>query len=263
MQALVDEQLEAGVLTLTLQRPEHLNALDSDLCDALAAAMERAERNDEARVVILRGAGRAFCVGGDVKGMGAIHCTVANLSEQTQRLRRRMEAARRLHTMAKPTVAVVQGAAAGAGLSLALACDFRIASSAASFVTAFAGVALPGDYGGSYFLSRIVGSAKAQELYLLSPKLSAQQAQALGMVTQVVEPDALDGAAQSFASQLAHGPALAYRAIKSNMLLAAHADLQTCLDQEAALHVQCALSDDHREGVSAFVGKRAARFEGR
>ena len=263
MTELVLESLDQGVLTLTLNRPAQRNALDYDLCYALESATARAEANDDAAVIVLQGAGGFFCVGGDVKGMGAVEGSAASVQAHTRTLRRRMDAARRLHEMPKPTIALVQGAAAGAGLALALACDFRVVAESAKFSTAFIGVALSGDYGGTWFLTRLVGPAKARELYLLSPRLDAEQALAQGLVHRVLPDAQAEQAAQDLAAGLARGPRIALAHMKANLLLAEHASLAHSLDAEASRHVLSAVTDDHREAAAAFAHKRAAIFTGR
>ena len=168
-----------------MNRPERRNALNPDMTLGLVAAAKRAAEDPEVRAVLLKGAGGTFCVGGDVKSMAEGRAPVSFEGRQVQ-LRRGMEVSRILHEMSKPVVAQLDGAAAGAGLSIALACDFRVASTSVKITTAFAKVGLSGDYGGTYFLTQMLGSAKARELYLLSPVLTAQEALALGMVTRVV-----------------------------------------------------------------------------
>src|SRR5467141_3501619 len=169
---IVLQKLDAGLLTITMNRPDRRNALNPDMTQGLVEAARRAAEDHEVRAVLLKGAGGTFCVGGDVKSMAEGRAPLAFEAK-----------------MANPVVAQVDGAAAGAGLSIALACDLRIASASAKITTAFAKVGLSGDYGGTYFLTHLLGSAKARELYLMSPVLTAQEAFALGIVTKVV-PDA-------------------------------------------------------------------------
>jgi 2-(1,2-epoxy-1,2-dihydrophenyl)acetyl-CoA isomerase len=173
MSGVLIEALEDGLLTLTLNRPERRNALDTAMLESLVDATRRAATNPAVSALMLTGAGGAFCVGGDVKAMAARGNETTLTDERIADLRGKMEAARLLHEMRKPTIAAIEGAAAGAGLSLALACDLRIANRSAKLTTAFAKVALSGDFGGTYFLTKLLGSAKARELYLTSPILSA------------------------------------------------------------------------------------------
>src|ERR1700735_472213 len=182
------QNLESGLLTITMNRPERRNALNPDMTLGLVAAARRAAEDHEVRAVLLKGAGGTFCVGGDVKSMAEGRAPLP-FEAKLANLRRGMEVSRILHEMPKPVVAQVDGAAGGGGPSIALACDLRRASASAKITTAFAKVGLSGDYGGTYFLTHLLGSAKARELYLLSPVITAQDARALGIVTRVV-PDA-------------------------------------------------------------------------
>jgi 2-(1,2-epoxy-1,2-dihydrophenyl)acetyl-CoA isomerase len=178
-------------------------------------------------------------------------------------LRRGMEVSRLLHQMPKPVVAQLDGAAAGAGLSIALACDLRIASASVKITTAFAKVGLSGDYGGTYFLTHLLGSAKARELYLMSPVLSAQEAHALGVVTRVVPDAEIDAAAHELAMSLAQGPSVTLGYIKRNINNAEHLSLEACFDAEAIHHSRSGETADHKEAAKAFVEKRKPVFQGR
>jgi 2-(1,2-epoxy-1,2-dihydrophenyl)acetyl-CoA isomerase len=187
----------------------------------------------------------------------------APAEERIAALRARMEASRFLHEMPKPTIAAIEGPAAGAGLSLALACDFRVCSRTAKLTTAFAKVGLSGDYGGTYFLTHILGPAKARELYLLSPVLTGEQAKAIGLVTEIAEPGHVLEAAIGFAAPLAEGPTVTLGRIKQNLALAAGGgSLAECFDQEARNHIQCSQTADHKEAAAAFVEKRRPVFVG-
>jgi 2-(1,2-epoxy-1,2-dihydrophenyl)acetyl-CoA isomerase len=177
-------------------------------------------------------------------------------------LRRGMEVSRILHEMSKPVVAQLDGAAAGAGLSIALACDFRVASASVKITTAFAKVGLSGDYGGTYFLTQMLGSAKARELYLLSPVLTAQEAQALGMVTRVVADAEVEAAARELAMSLAQGPSVTLGYIKRNINNAERLSLENCFDAEAFHHSRASETADHKEAAKAFVEKRKPVFQG-
>jgi 2-(1,2-epoxy-1,2-dihydrophenyl)acetyl-CoA isomerase len=177
------ESLSEGVVTLTLNRPERLNALSTPIMEGLLEALPRLAQDPAVGVVVLTGAGRAFCSGGDVKSM-AEGSAERTAPEAVRQLRGRMEVSRLLHEMPKPTIAMVNGPAAGAGLSLALACDLRVAGQSAGFFTAFAKVGFSGDFGGSYFLAKLVGTGKARELYYTAEPLDAAQALTLGVVTR-------------------------------------------------------------------------------
>jgi 2-(1,2-epoxy-1,2-dihydrophenyl)acetyl-CoA isomerase len=259
--------LTGGILTLTFNRPEARNALSSELLQALGSQLADGEINPEVRCVVITGTGAAFCAGGDVKAMSeknsnGVKSTLDTLI-QRQRLNQRATSGR-LYKMPKPTLAVLPGPAAGAGLSIALACDLRIMSSTAFMTTAFAKVGFAGDYGGSLFMSQLVGTAKARELYFLSDRISAKEAEDLGLTNWVVEPDALQESAAGIAQKLASGPTVAYSYMKENLARAlTSADVHDCLDLEASHHIHCGGTDDHKNAVEAFIEKRAPVFEGR
>src|SRR5688500_631053 len=209
------ESIKDGVAVLTLNRPDRLNAMSTPMLDALLEALPRLAADEAVGVVVLTGAGRGFCAGGDVKAMAAgREMDGGSLEAKAQGLRRRMEVSRWLHEMPKPTIAMVRGAAAGAGLSLALACDLRVASDNSKYGTAFARVGYSGDFGGSYFLTQLVGTAKARELYLTADLVDATQALALGMVNRVVPDALLETETMALAARLAKGPSVAYRYMK-------------------------------------------------
>jgi 2-(1,2-epoxy-1,2-dihydrophenyl)acetyl-CoA isomerase len=266
---------DSGVLTLTIDRPEVKNAIDTAGQGLLVRLLADAARHPRVKVVVLTGAGAAFCTGADVRSMGAPdpHDAIAQEFGQTElwqahearidRLRRLAEASFLLHDMGKPTLAKLRGPAAGLGFSLALACDFRLAADNAFFVSSFAKIGTPGDYGGSYFLAQLVGPSKAKEIYMLSDRVGASEALALGMVNRVVVDAELDAIADAFALRLSNGPALAHRAIKENVHAAAHQTLQQVLDLEARNMIRCRLSEDCKEALAAFQQKREPRFEGR
>ncbi len=200
------EAVADGVATLTLNRPERLNALSAPILEGLLEALPRLAADPAVGAVVLTGAGRAFCAGGDVKRM-AEETVPRSSEEDVAKLRARMEVSRLLHEMPKPTIAMVNGPAAGAGLAMALACDLRIAGESARFVTAFAKVGFSGDFGGSYFLSKLVGTGKARELYFTAEPLDAAQALALGIANRVVPDAELAAATMDFAQQARGGPA--------------------------------------------------------
>ncbi len=263
MERVLLESMEDGVLTLTMNRPERLNALSGELLQNLYRSLARAADDREIGVIVLAGAGRAFCAGGDVKAMAERGERSEASEDAVAALRRRMEVSRLLHEMPKPTIAMIRGAAAGAGLSLALACDLRIAGDTARLTTAFAKVALSGDFGGTYFLTQLVGSAKARELYFTSPILDAAQAHALGLVTRVVPDGQLEAETRALALSLARGPRITLGYMKENFNLAEHGSLGEVMDVEALRHIRCTTTEDHREAATAFVEKRAPRFRGK
>ena len=258
---------DAGVALITMNRPERRNAFTEDMIAGLATALVDVEVAADVRCVVLTGAGGAFCAGGDVKGFaegGGAAAGAASWDEgvHAQRLSHRGTAGA-LFEMPKPTIAVLPGAAAGAGLSLALACDLRIAADTAVMTTAFAKVGLAGDYGGTWFMTRLVGPAKAKELYYLSERIDMTTAAALGLVNRVVSADELEPTWRALAARLAAGPPIAYRYMKENINRATASDLRTILDLESTHHRHTATTADHREGSVAFVEKRAPQFEGR
>ena len=259
--------LEEGALTLTLNRPEARNAMSRAMVDALAGQLAWAETEPSVKCVVLTGSGKGFCAGGDVKGMaargdGTVGDNTLDGAIHLQRVKQRATAGK-LFKMPKPTIASLPGAAAGAGLSLALACDLRIMARAAILTTAFARVGFSGDYGGTYFLTQLVGSAKARELYYLSDRVGADEALRLGLANWVCEPDELAGKTREIARRLAQGPTVAYRYMKENLNRAMAGDIDDCLDLEATHHIHCGQTEDHREATKAFVDKREPVFRGR
>lgn len=256
------ETVTDRVATLTLNRPDRLNALSTPMLEGLLEALPRLATDPEVAVVVITGAGRGFCAGGDVKSM-AEGSSQLGLEDAVQRLRGRMEVSRLLHEIPKPTIAMVNGPAAGAGLAMALACDLRIASESARFITAFAKVGFSGDFGGSYFLSKLVGTGRARELYYVGEPLDAAQALALGIVNEVVPEFELLDATTALAQRLAHGPGLALGLMKRNFNAAESGTLSELLDLEALHQVKAAKTEDHMEAARAFVEKRAPVFKGR
>jgi 2-(1,2-epoxy-1,2-dihydrophenyl)acetyl-CoA isomerase len=258
--------LDSGVLTLTLNRPEARNAMSGAMTAALADQLAKAELDPEVKVLVLTGAGKGFCAGGDVKGMDESNQGGGGASIDAaihrQRVNQRATAGR-LFKMPKPTLAALPGPAAGAGLSLALACDMRIMASSAILTTAFARVGFSGDYGGTYFLTQLVGSAKARELYYLSERVSAEEALRLGLANWVVAPEALAAKAREIALRLAGGPTVAYRYMKENVHAAATESYPQLLDREGFTLRRTGGTADHREGVASFLEKREPVFTGR
>src|SRR4029078_4897924 len=212
---MVLQHLDKGLLTITMNRPDRRNALNPDMTRGLVDAARRAAEDKEVRAVLLKGAGGTFCVAGDVKSMAAGRAPMS-FEEKQVTLRKGVEVSRILHQMSKPVVAQLDGAAAGAGLSIALSCDLRVASESCKITTAFAKVGFSGDYGGPSCLTKMLGSAKARELYLLSPVLTANEAFGLGMVTKVVPDAEVDAAAHETATSLAAGAYSALRYIQTD-----------------------------------------------
>ena len=263
-------EVSDGVAVLTMNRPERRNALSEAMLVAMDKTLARCEVDDDVRCVVLTGAGGGFCAGGDVKGMnerpggaaGASSGAGVDAAIQRQRLSQRATSGR-LFEMAKPTIAAISGPAAGAGLALALACDLRYAVEGTVLTTAFARIGLSGDYGGTWFLTQLVGPARAKELYYFSEKLDADEAATLGLVNEVFPFDTFDTEVMNRARHLAAGPTLAYRYMKENINRSVAGDLNQCMDLEVTHHSHTALTVDHREATQAFVDKREPEFKGR
>ncbi len=260
-------EIDQGVALITFNRPQHRNAFTVHVLDELARLLADFERNDDVGCVVLTGAGGAFCAGADVTRMaggrldGGQSRSIDDIIERQRHIQ--MATSGQLWSMSKPTIAAIPGAAAGAGLALALACDLRYAASGSVFTTAFARIAFSGDFGGTWFLSRLVGSAKAKELYFFSERFTAEDAERLGIVNAVFPPDELEPEVTARARRLANGPRVAFRYMKENLNRALQADLRDCMDIEATHHNHTGLTEDHREGARAFVEKREPRFLGR
>lgn len=264
-----------GVLTLTLHAPEVKNALDTTAQRVLMERVVQAWRHPEVKVVVLTGTGNAFCTGADVRTFGAPdqgdplavefgdHERATSLEGRVDRLRHLSRSSLLLHKMGKPTVAKVRGAAAGMGFSLAMACDFRLVSENATFITSFANIGTSGDYGGSWFLTQLVGPSRAKEIYMFSDRVNASEALALGMVNRVLPDDQLDAAVDEYAARLASGPLLAYRYIKDNVHAAAHSTVEQTMDIESTNMIRTRLSDDCNEALASFKAKRKPVFKGR
>ena len=259
---------EDGVVVITLNRPQARNAMSGPMLTGLERMLEYAERTPAVRVVVLTGAGGAFCAGGDVKGMAARGeggGEGPSLDERihAQRAQQRNTAGR-MYTMPKPVIASLPGPAAGAGLALALAADLRVMADSAFITSAFARVGFSGDYGGSFFLTQLVGSGRAKEIYFLSDRLNAEECLRLGIANQVVPAAELEAATMALARRLAAGPPVAYGYMKENINRAAMgAGVTECLDLEATHHIHTGLTEDHREAARAFVDKREPVFRGR
>ena len=260
------ETVEGGIATLTMNRPEARNALTLEMMDALLEALARLSANPAVRLVVLTGAGRAFCAGGDVKGFArnvAGGDDLPSFDNKVTTLRARMEVSRWLHEMPKPTLAVIPGPAAGAGFAMALACDMRIAADDAKLTTAFSRIGLSGDFGGSYFLSKLVGPAKAREMYFTAEVLRGDQAHALGLVNRCVPLADLPQAARAYAQELAALPTVAIGYMKRNLNAAGRQSLSEVMDTEAVHMVRTFDTDDHKNAALAFVDKREPQFQGR
>jgi 2-(1,2-epoxy-1,2-dihydrophenyl)acetyl-CoA isomerase len=260
------ESFEAGITTLTMNRPDSRNAFSREMLEALAAALPRLAVDPAVRLVVLTGMGAAFSAGGDVKGFAksaAGGSAVMSFDTKVTHLRQLMEISRWLHEMPKPTLAVMPGPAAGAGLSLALACDMRIAADEAKLTTAFSKIGLSGDFGSSYFLNHLVGAAKARELFFTGQVLRGDEAAKIGLVNRSVPTAQLAQAAQAWATELAALPTVAIGYMKRNLNTGLRAGLAQVLDAEAIHMVRSFETADHKSAAVAFVEKRAPRFDGR
>ncbi len=255
-----------GVATLTLNRPDSRNALSDSLSPALRQSVATLAEMEAVRCVVVTGAGTAFCAGGDVKGMGGSSPradaprtreeAVADLTE------RQITLTGALYALPMPTIAALPGPAAGAGFSIALACDLRIAAESAFVTTGFRNVGLSGDYGASFFLTQLVGTAKARELFYTGARLDANECLALGIVNRVAADTELRAETAALARELASGPTRAFRYMKQNLDRALREDLPSCLAGEAAGTVASAGTADHKEAVRAFIEKRKPDFRG-
>jgi 2-(1,2-epoxy-1,2-dihydrophenyl)acetyl-CoA isomerase len=260
------ESFENGIATLTMNRPEARNAFTREMMDGLAQALPRLAVDPAVRLVVITGAGNAFCAGGDVKSFArnaaGAPATVSFDTKVTD-LRLRMEAVRWLHEMPKPTLAVIPGPAAGAGLSVALACDLRIAADDAKLTTAFSKIGLSGDFGGSFFLNYLVGAAKAREMYFTGQVISGAEAARIGLVNRAVPAAQLAEAAATWAQELASLPTVAVGYMKRNLNTALHGSLGDVLDAEAIHMIRSFETEDHKGAAVAFVEKRPPSFKGR
>jgi len=259
--SLVLEERSGSVVILRLNRPEKLNALNPEMCQALVHALLRAADDRSVRAVMLTGAGRGFCAGGDIN-----YIRDARMKKSTQQFSALLTAGKEvvmaIATMPKLVIAAVNGPAAGGGMSLALVCDLRIASDQAMFKQAFAQLGLYPDMGATFLLSRFVGLSRASEYFYTSERLSAQEACRIGMVYRMFPHDQFEEEAKKFAQSMADGPPLAYRDVKRTMISEAHRQLDETIDEENRLQMHCFLSEDCAEGLNAFLEKRAPHFRG-
>ncbi len=253
-----------GLRTLQLNRPDAFNSLDLPAKEALLAAVQDAAADDTVRAVLLTGSGRGFCVGQDLKEFQSLHAAGASPADLFSTVADHYgPISHTLATMEKPVVAAVNGAAAGAGLSLALAADLRVSAASATFTTAFTAIGLSPDTGMSWYLPRLVGRAKAAELLMLSPTLKADSALELGLVNSVVPDEELMAAATKIAARLAAGPTAAYAAVRRLLRFSDAYDLGATLGAEHAEIVAAGGTADHAEALSAFLDKRKPEFKGR
>ena len=260
MSDTIGYDLDGAVATVTLNRPDALNALTVEMKVSLREALERAAGDPAVRAVVLTGAGRGFCVGQDLRehadSLAAGDTALATVRDHYNPI------VLALAEMPKPVIAAVNGAAAGAGASLAFACDFRLAADNASFMMAFARVGLGPDTGASWTLQRLVGYGRATAMLMLAEPVSAEQALEMGLVNGVVPADGLAAAAAELAAKLAAGPTAAYAGIKRALASAAVNDLATALETEAGVQATCGQTADHRNATEAFLNKQKPSFSG-
>jgi 2-(1,2-epoxy-1,2-dihydrophenyl)acetyl-CoA isomerase len=254
------ESIEDGVAVLTLNRPEALNALSMGIRHGLVDAMERYADDSNVRCIVITGAGRAFCSGGDVKSMGERAAAGYEARARGIQFSNSIPMAMRKHP--KVIIGMINGVAAGAGMSLSLACDLRVAGKSARFTTAFLKIGLSGDWGGTWTLTRLVGTAKARELYFMPDMVPADEALALGIVNRVAADDQLRATTMEMARRIADMPQVAVAGMKRNRFAAETESFATVLDLEAFNQARCSQTEDHREAVSAFKEKRRPVFKG-
>lgn len=261
-------EVDDGVGIITFNRPQARNALSGPMLSAMAEVLVEFESAPDVRVVVVTGNGGAFCAGGDVKGFAEGSATSSggglSMDERIhrQRVSQRATSGALFH-MPKPTIAAIPGPFAGAGMGIALACDLRVALDTAIMVTAFARVGFSGDYGGSWFLTQLVGPSKAKELYYLSPRLGMEEAASLGLVNRVTTADDFESTWRALAKQLAAGPAIAYRYMNENINRAVDGELRECMDLEVTHHTHTGTTEDHLAASKAFVAKTEPVFKGR
>jgi 2-(1,2-epoxy-1,2-dihydrophenyl)acetyl-CoA isomerase len=253
--------VEDGVAVLTLNDPENRNPIGAQVSPALRRALDRVAGDRGIRCLVLTGAGQAFSAGGNTKAMASGR--QPGLPERIRAIKWESAASALIHEMDKPAIAALPGPAAGAGFSLALACDLRIAAQSAFMTTSFLRIGLSGDYGGSWLLTRLVGPAKARELYYTSPRIPADECLRLGLVNRVVPDERLQAESLALARELAAGPPLALRYMKQNLNRALVADLRTCIDAESERQCELAETEDFLEAARAFVERRKPVFKGR
>ncbi len=260
-------RIEGQVAVLSFNRPDSRNALSEEIYNGFATALPEVAENSEIRVLMVTGEGGAFCSGGDVKGFKARHASTdapPTQESSVDHLRHiQASVSLALRRMPKPVVAAIPGPAAGAGLSIALAADLRVAAERAVFVSAFSTIGASGDFGSSWFLPRLIGEAKAKEFMFLSPRVSAHEALSLGLINRVLPDDGFEDAALGFCFEVAGRSPIALRLIKENIHRSFNADLATGLDAEAIAMVRAMGTADHREAVAAFFDKRSPNYTGR
>ena len=248
------------IATLAFNRPEKLNALSQEVIDESIGTLRKWSADPAIGVIVVTGIGRAFCAGGDVSNMAK--SSDLSLEQSIDGLRDWQDLSWLLYNIPKVTIAAVNGFAMGAGLGVCLACDLRIASDQAKFGSAYAKVGYGGDFGTTWLLTHYAGAPKAKELMFLADTIDAAEAHRIGLVNRVVAQDQFEAAVTEWAARIANGPLTSYRYMKANINLATHTDFRSLLDREAETHLRCGQTKDHKEGVAAFLEKRAPKFTG-
>ena len=260
--------IDQRVATITLNRPEKRNALSDNLTPALRQVLLDLETNNDVGCIVITGAGNAFCAGGDIGGM-ADNKNKESGAQQTMQdrvrtlIHKQETLTMRLFNHSKPTIAALPGVAAGAGFCIALACDMRIAAASTFVTTAYRNIGFSGDYGGSWLLNQLVGPSKTKELFFTGRRIQSAEALALGIFNQVIEDAAFPEAVTELACQIASGPPIALGYMKENINSAIEGSLQDNLAREADRLMRCAITDDHKEAVAAFINKRPPVFTGK
>jgi 2-(1,2-epoxy-1,2-dihydrophenyl)acetyl-CoA isomerase len=268
-------RIENGIQIITLNRPEVMNAIDSEVGGRLDEILQVAALDPDARVVVITGAGRGFCAGGNMKNLGTPDESDPlaakwgkdpiwnGMEMRSGRLRRSAQTPYLLHTMGKPTIAMIHGPVVGAGMSLALACDFRLASPDATFNSGYLNRGLSGDFGANYFITSVLGPAKAREFLFFPRAVAADEAQRMGLITRMVPEGKLEEETMAMARKLADGPPIAMGHLKENINSAANDVPQVAFDIEARNFVRCLQTEDCKEAVASFLERRKAVFKGR
>ena len=253
---------ENDILEIMFNRPESRNAITRDMFEQMLTTLEKCKEDNELRAIFLSGKGEAFSAGGDVKDM-ATREDNSSLQEKTNSLRRIMGVSELLYSLPIPTISIVNGPAAGAGFAIALACDMRVATENAKFVTAFSKIAFSGDFGGSYFLTKIIGTAKARELFYLSDTIDAKKAYELGIINNLIDTNEIGEYATSLKNKFRNLAPIAVRYMKKNLNIAEVGDLNLSLNQEALHMMICSETEDHKNAAKAFVNKEKVVFKGK
>ena len=251
-----------NILHIRFNRPDSKNAITRDMFELLLNTLEGCKKDHNLRAIFLTGEGDAFSAGGDVKDMATKEDN-SSLEEKTNSLRRIMGVSELLYTLPIPTISIINGAAAGAGFAIALACDMRIATQNAKFVTAFSKIAFSGDFGGSYFLTKIIGTAKARELFYLSEVIDAEKAKNLGIVNNIIDSNEIDEYTVSLKNKFKDLAPIAIKYMKKNLNIAEVGDLNLSLNQEALHMMICSETEDHKNAAKAFVNKEKVVFQGK